>query len=145
MHRRSVIRAFVVFVLAASAASATSACSAPLVEDHGEASLAALNGDSYAGTQISASAIADHARAAGLPCSSVVLATAVALGESEGFTRATHVNDDAARSIDRGLWQINSYYWSAYSEACVFDPACNATANGSIIAPRPSSNCGGRT
>ncbi len=100
------------------------ACAAPEDDDVGSQSLAA-----YAGVRLTANQIANHARAAGLPCNTIVTATAVALGESDGYTRATHYNAD---SVDRGIWQINSKYWPMYSETCVFDAACNAKAMAAI-------------
>ena len=34
--------------------------------------------------------------------------------------------------MDRGLWQINDCYWGNYSDACAFDPTCNAKAMAEI-------------
>lgn len=101
------------------------ACAPPVVEEI-ETNAAAQ----YAGELVSDDRIAALAKEAGLPCSAVVTATAVALGESEGYAGATHANVDG--SVDRGLWQINSTAWPMYSQSCVFDPACNAGAMAAI-------------
>jgi len=119
------LRLLVTFAVPITIALAMTACAAPVEEDTSSTSQAA-----YAGERISAGQIAAAARQAGLPCNTIVTATAVALGESEGYLAATHVNDDG--SVDRGLWQINSYYWPMYSTECVFDAACNAKAMAAI-------------
>lgn len=101
------------------------ACSAPRVaEEKGSTT------SKVAAGQVSPNGIANLAKAAGVPCNGIVLATAVALGESDGVVHATHSNDDG--SIDRGIWQINSKAWPMYSSSCVFDPACNAGAMADI-------------
>jgi hypothetical protein len=106
-------------------ACAIDACAVAPAEPQGSASEA-----QYGGDELSADQIASLAIAAGLPCDRIVLATAVALGESGGDTGATHADDDG--SIDRGLWQINSLAWPSYSTTCVFDGACNAGAMAAI-------------
>ena len=53
-------------------------------------------------------------------------AVAVALAESGGDTQALGRNADGSR--DRGLWQINDHAHAEVSDACAFDPACNAQA-----------------
>lgn len=79
------------------------------------------------GGQLLPAQIAHAARAAGVPCGDkLVTAVAVGLGESDGVLDAKHYNGDG--SVDRGVWQINSSAWPMYSEACVFDAACNAGA-----------------
>lgn len=55
-------------------------------------------------------------------------AVAVALAESSGKIRATHTNSDSSRSIDRGLWQINSKWHPEVSEADAFNPPAAAAA-----------------
>lgn len=73
-----------------------------------------------------------HALNAGVPCDRLVVAGALALGESDGYRYATHANgatgDCPYGSTDKGIWQINDCYWPQFDEACVFDPACNAQA-----------------
>jgi hypothetical protein len=82
------------------------------------------------------STILGHARSAGVPCDRLVVAGALALAESGGYTNATHTNpasgDCPSGSTDRGLWQINDCYWENYSDACAFDPGCNAKAMAEI-------------
>jgi murein DD-endopeptidase MepM/ murein hydrolase activator NlpD len=56
----------------------------------------------------------------------VSTAVAVALAESGGNPAAVGVNGDGSR--DRGLWQINSRWHPEVSDACAFDPSCNARA-----------------
>lgn len=111
--------AALVFVSAACATAAPEA-----IESSAEAQ--------YAGELVSDDRLAALAKEAGLPCSAIVTATAVALGESEGYAAATHANADG--SVDRGLWQINSRAWPMYTQSCVFDPACNARAMADISA-----------
>lgn len=53
-------------------------------------------------------------------------AAAVALAESGGDPAAVGRNQDGSR--DRGLWQINSRWHPEVSDACAFDPGCNARA-----------------
>lgn len=53
------------------------------------------------------------------------LAAAVAMAESGGDPQAKNTNKDGSR--DRGLWQINTVHKSV-SDACAFDPVCNAKA-----------------
>lgn len=55
-------------------------------------------------------------------------AVAVALAESSGKIRATHTNSDSSKSIDRGLWQINSRWHPEVSEADAFNPPAAAAA-----------------
>ncbi len=64
------------------------------------------NGDK---TRLTYLAVATLAKEAGLACGpSLVTAVAVAAAESGRFQYAFHINTGC--SIDRGLWQINSYY-----------------------------------
>lgn len=55
----------------------------------------------------------------------IVVAVAVALAESSCNPSATGQNSG---SVDRGLWQINSYYHSEVSDACAYQAQCNADA-----------------
>jgi hypothetical protein len=52
------------------------------------------------------------------------LAAAIAMAESAGYARAKNRNGPG--SIDRGLFQINSYWHPEVSKRCAFDPVCNA-------------------
>lgn len=76
-----------------------------------------------------------HAKNAGLPCSKLVTAGAVAMAESGLYTDSTNWNGPSSDcpngSTDRGLWQINNCYWP-YTDSCVFDAACNAKAMATI-------------
>ena len=56
----------------------------------------------------------------------VQTAAAVAGAESNGRPDARNVNTDQHRSIDRGLWQINSYWHSEVSDDCAYRALCNA-------------------
>jgi hypothetical protein len=78
-------------------------------------------------------AVARVARAAGLACSGDRIALAVAVAKAESGFRADATNTAGnSHGIDRGLWQINSYYHPNVSEACAFSPSCNARAMASI-------------
>ncbi|WP_394843182.1 hypothetical protein LZC95_39795 [Pendulispora brunnea] len=79
-----------------------------------------------AGTHLSDVQIAQYARNAGLHGDGLVISIAVALAESQGWTRAVLINTDCSR--DRGVWQINSYWHSEVSDDQAFDPAGCATA-----------------
>jgi hypothetical protein len=78
-----------------------------------------LEGDHYSAVQI-----AQLARDAGFTGNDWVISVAVAEAESLGWTRARLINTDC--SVDRGLWQINSYWHGEVSDSCAFDPPCNA-------------------
>lgn len=76
-------------------------------------------------------AIAKLSLDAGVPKERVAVAVAVCIAESTGWPQNTHTNSGGgagAGSVDRGLWQINSYWHPEVSEQCAFDPACNARA-----------------
>merc|ERR1711976_83954 len=51
-------------------------------------------------------------------------AVAVAMAESHGDCSAQYVNGPG--SIDRGLWQINSYWHPECSDSCAYSCSCNA-------------------
>ena len=57
-----------------------------------------------------------------------VMAVSICMAESGGNSHATNVNSDSHHSIDRGLWQVNSYWHPEVSESCAFDAECNAKA-----------------
>jgi hypothetical protein len=68
---------------------------------------------------------------AGWRGNSLIVAVSVCLAESGGNAKAQGYNRDAkgnVTSIDRGLWQINSYWHREVSDACAYDPICNAKA-----------------
>jgi hypothetical protein len=86
-----------------------------------------LEGDHYSAVQI-----AQLARDVGFSGNDWVISVAVAEAESAGWTRARLINTDC--SVDRGLWQINSYWHGEVSDACAFDPPCNARGTHTIWA-----------
>ncbi len=59
------------------------------------------------------------------PVRQIVVAVAVGMAESGCNPSATGQNPG---SVDRGLWQINSYYHSEVSDACAYQAQCNANA-----------------
>ena len=75
--------------------------------------------------RISMSQVASYWKRAGGSSSSCPTAVAVAWAESRGDTKAKGYNSN---SVDRGLWQINSYWHRDVSDSCAYDAACNAKA-----------------
>lgn len=79
---------------------------------------------------------AQSAQQAGFPKSSMVTAVAVAMAESSCDPHATGQNAPGGAcphgSKDRGLWQINDCYHPQVTDACAYDPLCNAKAALSI-------------
>jgi hypothetical protein len=86
-----------------------------------------LEGNLYSAVQI-----AQLAQQAGFAGNDWVISVAVAEAESAGWTHARLINTDC--SVDRGLWQINSFWHGEVSDACAFDPTCNAQATHTIWA-----------
>ncbi len=76
--------------------------------------------------------VAQQAQQAGFTGNNWVISVAVAEAESAGWTRARLIDTDC--SVDRGLWQINSYWHGEVSDSCAFDPVCNAQAAHTIWA-----------
>jgi hypothetical protein len=56
------------------------------------------------------------------------MADAIANAESSRNTKARNVNPDAHRSVDRGWFQINSYWHPEVSDACAYNAFCSARA-----------------
>jgi hypothetical protein len=79
-----------------------------------------------AGRHFSAVRIARVAKRAGFRGQGWVISVAVSLAESGGWTRARHINTDC--SVDRGLWQINSYWHREVSNGQAFKPRRAARA-----------------
>lgn len=77
---------------------------------------------------MSAQDLANAAYSAGFRGDGLTDAIAVGLAESSGNLTASHVNGDWSNSVDRGPWQINSYWHPEVSDACAFDWACSAQA-----------------
>src|SRR5438445_513524 len=86
-----------------------------------------LAGDHYSAVQI-----AQLAQSAGFTGNDWTISVAIAEAESAGWTHATLVDSDC--SVDRGLWQINSYWHSEVSDSCAFTPSCAAQATHTIWA-----------
>src|SRR3954454_23572501 len=86
-----------------------------------------LEGEHYSAVQV-----AQLARDAGFSGNDWVISVAVAEAESLGWTRARLINTDC--SVDRGLWQINSYWHGEVSDSCAFNPPCNAQGTHTIWA-----------
>jgi hypothetical protein len=82
------------------------------------------------GSHYSAVQVAQLARDAGFSGNDWVISVAVAEAESLGWTRARLINTDC--SVDRGLWQINSYWHGEVSDSCAFSPPCNAQGTHTI-------------
>lgn len=78
--------------------------------------------------RLSDAQVAQVCARAGFRNSALIAAVAVALAESGGDTQAVNVNNDATRSRDRGLFQINSRWHPEVTDAQAFDPAANAAA-----------------
>jgi hypothetical protein len=78
-------------------------------------------------------AVARLAKNAGVACTHerIALATAVAKAESGFRANATNTAGNA-HGIDRGLWQVNSYWHPEISAACALSPSCNARAMAAI-------------
>ena len=74
-------------------------------------------------------AVAKVAHAAGVSCVGERLAIAVAVARAESSFRTTVTNTAGnTHGVDRGLWQINSYFHPEVSDACAFSASCNARA-----------------
>lgn len=74
-------------------------------------------------TTLTPAVIANIASGVGFKGDALVKAVAVALAESGGNPAATNTNTDKYRSVDRGLWQINSHWHPEVSAAQAFNPA----------------------
>ena len=78
-------------------------------------------------------AVARVALAAGLECTGERIALAVAIARAESGFHADATNTAGnSHGVDRGLWQINSYFQPNVSRTCAFSPSCNARAMVSI-------------
>jgi hypothetical protein len=89
--------------------------------------------DDKADGALSYLAVARLVRNAGVSCSGDRIATAVAVARAESSFRPTITNTAGnAHGIDRGLWQINSYWHPEVSAACALSASCNARATARI-------------
>ncbi|HPH69825.1 MAG TPA: transglycosylase SLT domain-containing protein [Kofleriaceae bacterium] len=78
---------------------------------------------------LSYTAVARLAKNAGIPCSGERIAIATAVARAESSFRPTITNTVGnAHGIDRGLWQINSYWHPEVSKECALSASCNARA-----------------
>ena len=82
-------------------------------------------------SELSVGEIGSFAAKAGFSGTSLAMAIAVALAESNGNPDA--IDHDGNGTVDRGLWQINSVH-TQFSPACDYDPLCAAEAAFSISA-----------
>ena len=89
--------------------------------------------DSKADGELTYLAVAKLAHTAGVACTNdrIAVAVAVAKAESQFDPNASNVVGNS-HGVDRGLWQINSYFHPEISSACAFSPSCNARAMASI-------------
>ncbi len=85
--------------------------------------------DSKADGALSYRAVAQLAKDGGIACSGERIALATAVAKAESGFRPTITNTAGnAHGIDRGLWQINSYWHPEVSAACALSASCNARA-----------------
>lgn len=88
-----------------------------------------LLADSKADGALSYRAVAQLAKDAGISCTGARIAVATAVARAESSFRPTITNTVGnAHGIDRGLWQINSYWHPEVSAACALSASCNARA-----------------
>jgi hypothetical protein len=89
----------------------------------------ALAMDDKADSALSYLAVARLVVNAGVPCSGDRIATAVAVAKAESSFRPWITNTAGnAHGIDRGLWQVNSYWHPEVSATCALSASCNARA-----------------
>jgi hypothetical protein len=94
-----------------------------------DAELEGLVGDGKEDSALSYLAVAQLVENAGVPCSGERIAVAVAVAKAESGFRATITNTEGnTHGIDRGLFQINSYWHSEVSAACALSASCNTRA-----------------
>ena len=88
-----------------------------------------LANDSKADAALTYTAVAKLAKAAGVACTGERIAIAVAVAKAESGFRPDATNTAGnAHGIDRGLWQVNSYWHPEVSKTCALSPSCNARA-----------------
>ena len=85
--------------------------------------------DGKSDSPLSYAAVAQLAKAAGVSCDGerIAIATAVAYAESNFRPWITNTAGNT-HGIDRGLWQINSYWHPEVSATCAHSPSCSARA-----------------
>jgi hypothetical protein len=94
-----------------------------------DAELAMTATDGKEDSALSYATVARMVRTAGVPCSGdrIALATAIARAESSFRPSITNTAGNA-HGIDRGLFQINSYWHPEVSAACALSASCNTRA-----------------
>jgi Ricin-type beta-trefoil lectin domain/Lysozyme like domain len=133
LRRTAVAFAVLAGVIVMSGAAAYAGTGAPSGAGGSPRALAACTQQSFLeGDHYSAVQVAQLAQQAGFGGNDWVVSVAVAEAESAGWTHARLINTDC--SVDRGLWQINSYWHGEVGDACAFDPTCNAQATHTIWA-----------
>jgi hypothetical protein len=94
-----------------------------------DAEVDAATQDGKEDSTLSYLAVAKVAHTAGVSCTGDRLAIAVAVAKAEsGFRTGATNTAGNAHGIDRGLWQINSYWHPEVSATCAFSASCNARA-----------------
>jgi hypothetical protein len=94
-----------------------------------DAELEGVVGDGKEDSALSYLAVAELVKTAGVPCTGERIATAVAIAKAESGFRAQITNTVGnAHGIDRGLFQINSYWHPEVSETCALSASCNTRA-----------------
>ena len=98
-------------------------------EQAADAELDQMLNDGKADGALTYLAVARLIHNGGVPCTGTRIATAVAVAKAESGFRPTITNTAGnAHGIDRGLWQINSYWHPEVSAACALSASCNARA-----------------
>ena len=94
-----------------------------------DAELDGLVGDGKEDSALSYLAVAQLVENAGVPCTGERIAVAVAVAKAESGFRAQITNTAGnTHGIDRGLFQINSYWHPEVSAACALSASCNTRA-----------------
>ena len=86
-------------------------------------------GDGKEDSALSYVAVARLVKNTGVPCTGERIAMATAIAKAESGFRPWITNTAGnAHGIDRGLWQINSYWHPEVSASCALSASCNARA-----------------
>ena len=141
---RSAARFAPLLALALSAISATACATDDAVEDPEDLTVTDADtsadtefdqetSDSKADGALGYQAVARLVVNAGIACVGDRVAVAVAVAKAEsGFRPGISNTAGNAHGVDRGLWQINSYWHPEVSRACAFSASCNARAAANI-------------
>lgn len=94
-----------------------------------DAELAGAIADGKEDSALSYVAVARLVKTAGAPCDGERIAVAVAVAKAESSFRPWITNTAGnAHGIDRGLFQINSYWHPEVSATCALSASCNTRA-----------------